>query len=81
MWRDLEVELQSRELRQAPMQSQSAPKRFRTVDVGMGDRSGHTCGKCGRSHTGVAGLVVHAASAEKRGTMRGIVGSQCRFGI
>ena len=37
MWRDLEVELQSRELRQAPMQSQSAPKRFRTVDVGMGE--------------------------------------------
>ena len=63
------------------MQSQSAPKRSMTVDVRMGDRSGHTCGKCGRSHTRVAGPVVHAASAEKRGTMRGIVGSQCRFGI
>ena len=33
MWRELEVELQLRELRQAPMQSQSAPKRSMTVDV------------------------------------------------
>ena len=81
MWRELEDELQLRELRQAPMQSQSAPKRSRTVDVRMGDRSGHTCGKCGRGHTRVAGPVVHAASAEKGGTMRGTVGSQCRFGI
>ena len=81
MWRELEVKLQLRELGQAPMQSQSAPKRFRTVDVGMGDWSSHTCGKCGRSHTGVAGPVVHAASAEKRGMVHGIVGSQCQFGI
>ena len=51
--RELEVELQLRELRQAPMQSQPAPKRSRTVDVRVGDRSGHTCGKCGRGHTGV----------------------------
>ena len=81
MRRELEVELQLRELRQAPMQSQPAPKRSSTVDVRVGDRSGHTCGKCGRGHTGVAGPVVHAASAERRGTMRGIVGSQCRFRI
>ena len=53
MRRELEVELQLRELRQAPMQSQPAPKRSRTVDVRVGDRSGHTCGKCGRGHTGV----------------------------
>ena len=52
MWRELEVKLQLRELGQAPMQSQSAPKRFRTVDVEMGDRSGHTCGKCERDGTG-----------------------------
>lgn len=81
MWRELEVELQLCELRQAPMQSQPAPKRSNTVDVRVGDRSGHTCGKCGRGHTGVAGPVVHAARAEKRGTMHGTVGSQCQFGI
>ena len=52
MWRELEVELQLREMRQAPMQSQSAPKRSMTVDVRMGDRSGHTCGKCERDGTG-----------------------------
>ena len=52
MRRELEVELQLRELRQAPMQSQSAPKRSMTVDVRMGNRSGHTCGKCERDGTG-----------------------------
>ena len=35
------------------MQSQPAPKRSRTVDVRVGNMSGHTCGKCGRGHTGV----------------------------
>ena len=29
----------------------------------------------------LAGPVVHAASAERRGTVHGIVGSQCQFGI
>ena len=52
MWRELEVELQLREMRQAPMQSQSAPKRSMTVDVRMGDRSGHTCGKFEGDGTG-----------------------------
>lgn len=51
--RELEIELQLRELRQAPVQSQPAPKRSKTVDVRVGDLSNHTCGKCGRSHTGV----------------------------
>ena len=51
--RELEIELQLRELRQAPVQSQPAPKRSKTVDSRMGDLSSHTCGKCGRSHTGV----------------------------
>ena len=81
MWRELEVKLQLRELGQAPMQSQSAPKRFRTVDVEMGDRSGHTCGKCERDGTGACWPMVHAASAERRGMVHGIVGSQCQFGI
>ena len=52
-WRELEIELQLRELRQAPVQSQSAPKRSKTVDSRVGDQSSHTCGKCGRGHTGV----------------------------
>ena len=63
------------------MQSQSAPKRFRTVDVEMGDRSGHTCGKCERDGTGACWPMVHAASAERRGMVHGDVVSQCQFGI
>ena len=51
--RELEIELQLRELRQALVQSQPAPKRSKTVDVRVGDRSGHTCGKCGRGHARV----------------------------
>ena len=64
------------------MQSQPAPKRSMTVDVRMGDRSGHTCGKCEREMTSeLVGPVVHAASAERRGMVHGVVGSQCQFGI
>ena len=48
----MDIELQLRELRQAPVQLQSAPKRSKTVDSRVGDLSSHTYGKCGRSHTG-----------------------------
>ena len=51
--RELEIELQLREQRQAPTQSQPAPKRSKIVDARVGDLSSHTCGKCGRGHTGV----------------------------
>ena len=51
--RELEIELQMRELRQAPVQSQPATKRSKTVDSRMGDQGGHVCGKCGRGHAGV----------------------------
>ena len=50
---ELEIELQLRELWQAPVQSQPTPKRSKTVDSRLGDQSSHTCGKCGRGHTGV----------------------------
>ena len=51
--REFEDELQLRELRQAPMQSQPAPKWSTTVDSRLGYQRSHTCGKCGRGHTGV----------------------------
>ena len=50
MRRELEIELQLRELRQALVQSQPAPKRSKTVDSRLGDQGSHTCGK---GHTGV----------------------------
>ena len=51
--RELEIELQLREQRQASVQSQPAPKRSKTVDSRLGDQSSRTCGKCGKGHTGV----------------------------
>ena len=51
--RELETELQLRELRQALVQSQPAPKRSKTVDSRLGDQSSRACVKCGKGHTGV----------------------------
>ena len=47
-WRELEIELQLREQRQAPMQSQPAPKRMRPADYRQGGQKSRTCGKCGK---------------------------------
>ena len=53
MRRELEIELQMREQRSAPTQSQLAPKRSKTVDSRTGGQQSRTCGKCGKSNSGV----------------------------
>ena len=49
---DIELELQTRERRQDPVQSQPAAKQFKAVDVRSGSQRGRTCGKCGKVHEG-----------------------------
>ena len=51
--RELEIELQMRDQRQAPAQSQPVPKRSKIVDSRLGDQSSRTCGECGKGHAGV----------------------------
>ena len=50
--RALEIELRLREQKQAPVQSQPAPKRLRAVDYRQGGQRSRTCGKCGKVHKG-----------------------------
>ena len=51
--REIEIELQIREVRADPAQSQPIPKRFRTTDSRAGSKKGRTFGKCGKVHDGV----------------------------
>ena len=50
--REIEMELQMKELRQAPVQLQPAAKRFKAADVRSRSQRGHTCGKCSKVHEG-----------------------------
>lgn len=49
---EIVMELQSRELRQGPMQSQPAAKRFKPADLRYGGQMECTCGKYGKVHEG-----------------------------
>ncbi|XP_023736154.1 uncharacterized protein LOC111884055 [Lactuca sativa] len=49
---EIELELQKREQRQDPMQSQPKAKRFKAADVRFGSQRSCTCVKCGKVHEG-----------------------------
>ena len=48
--RGIEIELQTREYRQDPMESQPMEKRINIADVRSGSHRVRTCGKCGKYH-------------------------------
>ena len=50
--REIDLELQVRERRQALVQTHPVAKRFKVTDVRSGSHRGHTCGKCRKVHEG-----------------------------
>lgn len=59
--RDIEMELQMRERRPDPTQSQPMPKQFKAANTRYGSQRGYTCGKYGKVHEGAgrSGGVCH----------------------
>lgn len=72
--REIDIETQARELRQAPVQSQLVAKKFKPTDSRSGGQSGDTCGKCIKDHDGVC----QSSSACHYYDMEGHFAKECR---